>query len=235
MSASYVAIAVEFTDMEEIYPLLEVDSQAGRQAAFLSFVSERFDSEYEEDLFLEDIVFEGGRLIVEFQCSTELCNEITHTLFEGIAEKDGKNILALEYNSRIGTYTCMVPGYDEAEYADDCFDDFDGLMHELEEIMDRREQLLRVLELTETEPVMSSLRELLGEEDDEGLEDENDKEDSEDEEFDEFEKDAESDEFKEESEESPAGTNSLMDELKQALAVGDEERANELFEEIQRQ
>ncbi len=136
----------------------------------LSFVSEGFDAEYEEDLLIEDIAFEGGRFIIEFQSSTELCNEITHTLFEGLSEKGGKNIMALEYNSRIGTFSCMVPGYDEAEYADDCFDDFDGMMHDLEEIMDRREQLLHILELTETEPVRSSLRELLGEEDDEELE-----------------------------------------------------------------
>ena len=58
---------------------------------------------------------------------------------------------------------------------------------------------------------------------------------SEDEEFDEFEKDAERHEFEEDNEEGSTGTDSLMDELKQALAVGDEDRANELFEQIQRQ
>lgn len=244
MSASYVAIAVEFADLEEIYPLLEVDSQTGRQTAFLSFISEGFDAEYEEDLFIEDIAFEGGRFIVEFQSSTELCNEITHTLFEGLSEKGGKNIMALEYNSRIGTFTCMVPGYDEAEYADDCYDDFDGMMHDLEEIMDRREQLLHILELGETEPVRSSLRELLGEEDDEGLEVEVDDEDEEieededdedDEEFDKFEEELENRSLEEDDEPGSVKSNSLMDELRQALAIGDEERANELFEEIQRQ
>lgn len=251
MSASYVAIAVEFTDLEEIYPLLEVDSQTGRQSAFLSFISEGFDAEYEEDLFIEDIAFEGGWFIIEFQSSTELCNEITHTLFEGLSEKGGKKIMALEYNSRIGTFTCMVPGYDEAEYADDCYDDFDGMMHDLEEIMDRREQLLHILELAETEPVRSCLRELLGEEDDEGLEVEvkeddeddddefeeieEDEDDSDDEEFDRFEEELENAAFEEDREPGPVKSNSLMDELRQALAIGDEERANELFEEIQKQ
>ncbi|MEE4217357.1 MAG: hypothetical protein V2I48_07100 [Xanthomonadales bacterium] len=244
MSSSYVTIAVEFTDLEDIYPLLEVDSQAGRQAAFLSFISEGFDAEYEEDLLIEDIAFEGGWFIIEFQSSTELCNEITHTLFEGLSEQGGKKIMALEYNSRIGTFSCMVPGYDEAEYADDCFDDFDGMMHDLEEIMDRREQLLHILELAETEPVRSSLRELLGEEDDEGLEaeseeedvqEEDDEEDPDDEEFDKFEEELENAAFEEDSEPGSVKSNALMDELRQALADGDEERANELFEQIQRQ
>ena len=253
MSSSYVAIAVEFADLEEIYPLLDVDSQAGRQAAFLAFVSEGFDAEYEEDLFIEDIAFEGGWFIVEFQSSTELCNEITHTLFEGLSEKGGKKIMALEYNSRIGTFSCMVPGYDEAEYADDCFDDFDGMMRDLEEIMDRREQLLHILELAESEPVRSSLRELLGEEDEEGLEVEvdedededdgneefeeieEDEDDSDDEEFDKFEEELENAAFEADGEAGSVRSNSLMDELRQALAIGDEERANELFEEIQRQ
>lgn len=244
MSSSYVAIAVEFTDLEEVYPLLDVDSQSGRQAAFLSFISEGFDAEYEEDLFIEDIAFEGGWFIIEFQSSTELCNEITHTLFEGLSEKGGRKIMALEYNSRIGTFSCMVPGYDEAEYADDCFDDFDGMMHDLEEIMDRREQLLHILELAETEPVRSNLRELLGEEDDEGLEvesevedrqQENDEEDPDDEEFDKFEEELENAAFEEDNEPGPGKSDSLMDELRQALAIGDEERANELFEQIQNQ
>ena len=127
---------------------------------------------------------------------------------------------------------------------DDCFDDFDGMMHDLEEIMDRREQLLHILELAETEPVRSSLRELLGEEDDEGLEveseaddgqEEDDEEDPDDEEFDKFEEELENAAFKEDSEPAPGKSDSLMDELRQALAIGDEERANELFEQIQNQ
>jgi len=227
MSASYVALAIDFPDMEEIYPLLEADSQAGRQAAFLSFISEQFDSEYEEDLYIEDMAFEGGRFIVEFQCSTELCNEIAHTLFECLAENGGRKMLALEYNSRIGVYTCLVPGYDEAEYIDDCFDDFDGTMHELEEFMDRREQLLRILELTETEPMKSKLRELLDEEDEELEVEVADAKVEQVEEEDE--------ELEEDEEEDTEGSNPLMDELKQAMAEQDEERIKALFEQIQTQ
>lgn len=228
MSASYVALAIEFPDMEEIYPLLESDSQAGRQAAFLSFVSEQFDSQYEEDLYIEDMAFEGGRFIVEFQCSTELCNEVTHTLFECLAENGGEKMLALEYNSRIGVYTCLVPGYDEAEYIDDCFDDFDGTMHELEEFMDRQEQLLRVLEMTETEPVKSMLRELLDEEE-EGLEIEVAEVEAEEPE----EEDEEDEEPEDVGEEDTEDSNPLMDELKQAMAEQDEERIKALFAQIQ--
>lgn len=230
MSTSYVALAVELPDLEAIYPVLETESQPGRQTAFLAFVNEQFDSEYEEDIFLEDVAIEAGKLIAEFQCSTELCNEITHMMFEGLAEQEGSHMLALEYNSRIGVYTCMAPGYDEAEYIDECFDDFDGLMHELEEIMDRREQLLHVLELAETEPLKSNLREFL-DLDDENLGDEDlDDEDMEDEDLDE---EDESEEFPEEENEEEPARNPLMDELEQALADQDEERFQELFEQIQ--
>lgn len=223
MSASYVALAVELPDLEEIYPILESESPAGRQSAFLAFVSEQFDTEFEEDLSIEDVSLEGGWLVVDFQCSTGLCNEITHALFEGLAEKEGQRMTALEYNSRIGVYTIMVPGYDEAEYVDECFDDFDGLMQELEDVMDRRDQLLHVLELMETEPVASALREHLGEDDEEEADD------PEAPEFD----TTDTDDFVQENESGEEEPASLMDQLKQAMADGDDERVNELMERVQ--
>ena len=235
MSVSYVALTVELPEMEELYPVIEMGSPAARKAAFLSFVDEQFDSEYEEDLEVEDISIEGGRLIVEFQSSTELCNEITHMLFEGLAEREGRSMLALEYNSRIGVYTCMMPGYDEAENVDECFDDFDGLMHELEEFTDRRDQLLRVIELTETDPVKSRLREYFDEDDEEesvpvdSQPDEPGIFEAEDEDVDE---DPEADELDLSDDAAPQSL-SPLDELKQAMADGDEERVQELFALIQ--
>ena len=212
MSASFVALTVALPDLEELFPIIEIDSQANRQSAFLAFVNEQFDSEYEEDLEVEDIAIEGGRVIVEYQTSTELCNEITQALFEGLSDREGSGLLALEYNSRIGVYALMAPGYDEAEYVDECFEDFDGMMHELEDFMDRREQLMRVVEMSETEPVKSRLREFLDEEEEE------------------FEDLSEDDDDADEDEPSQP---SLMDELQQALADGDEERAAELFAQVQ--
>ncbi len=227
MSASHVALAVELPDFEAVYPIIEMDSPAGRKAAFLAFVDEQFDSEYEDDLELEDISIDGGRLIVEYQSSTELCNEVTHALFEGLAEQEGSGMLALEYNSRIGVYTCMMPGYDEAEYVDECFDDFDGLMHELEEFTDRRDQLLRIIELAESDPVKSRLREYFDEvdEEDEAEPDEDAAEEDPAEE--------DSAEYIDELPDDGPETPSLMDELKQAMADGDEERVQELFARIQ--
>ena len=228
MSASHLALTVELPDFEALYPIIEMGSPERRKAAFLAFVNEQFDSEYEEDIELEDISVEGGRLIVELQTSTELCNEITHILFEGLAEQEGRGMLALEYNSRIGVYTCMMPGYDEAEYIDECFDDFDGLMHELEEFTDRRDQLLRVIELTESDPVRSRLREYFDEEDEANEEDEKDN--------------AEmavtdtgdaQDEAAEDDPDDDSEPLSPMDELKQAMADGDEERVQELFALVQ--
>lgn len=216
MSASYVALTVELPDLEELFPIIEIDSRSGRQAAFLAFINEQFDSEYEEDIEVEDIAIDGGRLIVEYQSSTELCNEITHALFEGLSEREGSGMLAMEYNSRIGVYSVMAPGYDEAEYVDECFDDFDGMMHELEEFMDRRDQLLRMVELAETDPVKSRLREYLDEEEEE------------------MEEPAEEEGADEENGDDSSKP-SLMDELHQALADGDEERAAELFAQVQKQ
>lgn len=226
MSESFVALAVELPDMEAIYPILESGSQAGRQSAFLAYVNEQFDSEYEEDLAIEDISLDGGWVVVDYQCSTELCNEITHVLFEGLAEQEGKRMAALEYNSRIGVYTIMVPGYDEAEYVDECFGDFDGRMHELEEVMDRRDQLMHVLELMETEPVASALREYLGEEDQAA-----------DEEVEEIPEDSDIGEHADSppKEEPEAGDSSaLMKQLKLAMAENDEDRINDLMELVQK-
>ena len=225
MPASHLALTVELPDFEALYPIIEMGSPEGRKAAFLAFVNEQFDSEYEEDIELEDISIEGGRLIVELQTSTELCNEITHILFEGLAEQEGRGMLALEYNSRIGVYTCMMPGYDEAEYIDECFDDFDGLMHELEEFTDRRDQLLRVIELTESDPVRSRLREYFDEED------EDDEKDAA--EMAGTETGNAQDEAAEDDPDDDAEPLSPMDELKQAMADGDEERVQELFALIQ--
>ena len=220
MSLSHAALAVELPDLEDIYPILEIGSPAGRQAKFLAFVSEHFDTELEEDISIEDVALEGGWLVMDFQCSTELCNEVSHALFEGLAERDGKKMTVLEYNSRIGIYTIMVPGYDEAEYVDECFDDFDGLMHELEDIMDRREQLLHVLELMETDPVRSALREYLDEEDEADDADEGPS-------------DTLQGRVDEEIEEREAVTSDPMAELKQAMADGDEERINRLMAQVQ--
>lgn len=231
MPASYVALSAELSDLESLFPIIEAESQPRRQALFLEFLDEQFDSEYEEDLEVDDVAIEGERLIVEFQCSTELCNEITYTLFEGLADKDARDMMAIEYNSRVGMYTCMVPGYDEAEYIDECFDDFDGLMHELEDFMDRREQLLKVLEMSETDPLKSALQEyLVGEEDVEEDEDESDLED--------LLEDLPSAPLAApaDDEESIADDrNQLMDKLKQAMADGDEERVKELFAKVQEQ
>lgn len=211
MSASYVALTAELPDLEELYPVIESESQAARQIAFLEFIDEQFDSEYEEDLAIEDVAIEGGRLVAEYQTSTELCNEITQALFEGLAERQGSGMLALEYNARIGIYSCLAPGFDEAEHVDECFEDFDGMMQELEDFMDRREQLMRVIEMAETEPMKSRLREYLGDEDelDEAIDDDED------------------------GEEGRPSRASLMEELQQALADGDEERAATLFAQVQ--
>jgi hypothetical protein len=222
MSASHVTLAVELPDLEDVYPILETDSPAGRQAGFLAFVSEQFDSGLEEEMAVEDIALEGGWFVVDFQCSNDLCNEITHAVFEGLSERDGRKMTALEYNSRIGVYTIMVPGYDEAEYVDECFEDFDGLMHELEDIMDRREQLLHVLELMENEPVRSALSEYLDEEDEA-----NDAADV-------ATETPVEDEVAEVVPEEPEPVASdPMAALKRAMADGDEERINELMAQVQ--
>jgi hypothetical protein len=222
MSASYVTLCAELPDLEAVYPVIEAESQSRRQSTFLEFISEQYDFDYEDELTLEDIAIEGDRLIVEYQCSTDLSNEVTHALFEGLTETGASGLLAIEYNTRVGMYSCLAPGYDEAECVDDCFDDFDGLMQELEDFMDRREQLLKVIEMTETEPLRSALREYLHG-DDEDVE----------ESFDELEDDAEEIEDAEES--LPGGDEraSLMDELKRAMAEGDEDRVSELFEQVQ--
>ena len=107
--------------------------------------------------------------------------------------------------------------FDEAEAVDDCFDDFDGMMHDLEDVRDRREQLLHVLELMETEPVRSQLREFLGEDNAfETAEDEVD-DDSDLEEFD--------DESDFDEEDDTLSRSELMARLNEAMAAGDEERA----------
>ena len=59
MSASYVALAAELPELEAIYRILESESRTARQAAFLAFVNEQFDAEYEEDLTIEDLVATG--------------------------------------------------------------------------------------------------------------------------------------------------------------------------------
>jgi hypothetical protein len=223
MSASYVTLCAELPDLEAVYPVIEAESQSRRQSMLLEFISEQYDFDYEDELTLEDIAIEGDRLIVEYQCSTDLCNEVTHALFEGLAETGASGLLAIEYNTRVGMYSCLAPGYDEAECVDDCFDDFDGLMQELEDFMDRREQLLKVIEMTETEPLRSTLRKYMhGDEEDEQ------------ESFDELEDDEE--EIDESGESLPDGDEreSLMDELKRAMAEGDEDRVNELFEQVQK-
>lgn len=223
MSASYVALAVTLPDLQPVYPILEYGSPAERQNALLDFIADPFDEEYADDMVLEDLALEGESLVLEFQCSTGLCNEIAHALFEGLSELEGKNMLAVEYNSRIGMYTCMVPGFDEAEYADECFDDFDGMMHELEEIMDSRERLIHVLRLTEEDPVRSALREFLDEAEEEPVEEEPE----------EVQEAGQQDVYEPDTS-SPSGDDtSPMDELKQALADGDEEKFKALFEQIQ--
>lgn len=221
MSASYVALAVTIPDLDPVYAILDSGSQADIQNALLEYIADPFDEEYADDMLLEDLALEGESLVIEFQSSTGLCNEIVHALFEGLSERDGKNMLALEYNSRIGMYTCMVPGFDEAEYADECFEDFDGMMHELEEIMDARERLIHVLRMTEEEPVRSRLREFLDEAEEDA--------------------DVAEDEEAEEAQESDSGTptasgdgSTTMDELKQAMADGDDEKFKALFDQIQR-
>ena len=226
MSENHVALAAELTELEDIYAMMEIESPRGRQAAFLAFVDEQFDEEYEEDLEIEDIALEGGWVIVEFHCSDGLCHEIVQALFSGLGENGAERMAALVHDGRIGLYSLLVPGYDEAEAVDDCFDDFDGMMHDLEDVRDRREQLLHVLELMETEPVRSQLREFLGEDNAfETAEDEVD-DDSDLEEFDE-----ESD-FDEEDD--TLSRSELMARLNEAMAAGDEERAAELFEQVQR-
>ena len=85
MSASYVTLCAELPDLEAIYPVIEAESQSRRQSMLLEFISEQYDFDYEDELTLEDIAIEGERLIVEYQCSTDLCNEVTHALFEGHA------------------------------------------------------------------------------------------------------------------------------------------------------
>jgi hypothetical protein len=226
MSENHVALAADLTELEDIYAMMEIESPHGRQAAFLAFVDEQFDEEYEEDLEIEDIALEGGWVIVEFHCSDGLCHEIVQALFSGLGENGAERMAALVHDGRIGLYSLLVPGYDEAEAVDDCFDDFDGMMHDLEDVRDRREQLLHVLELMETEPVRSQLREFLGEDNAfETAEDEVD-DDSDLEEFDE-----ESD-FDEEDD--TLSRSELMARLNEAMAAGDEERAAELFEQVQR-
>jgi hypothetical protein len=230
MSESQVVLAAELPDFEPLYPILEHESPEARQALFLEFVDEQFDSEYDDDLVIEDIAIEGGRLLVEFQCSTGLSAEITQALFEGLAEHDADGMAALDYDGRIGVYAIFVPGYDEAENVEECFEEFDGMMHDLEEMMDRREQLVHVLELMENEPVRSRLREYLGEEEQEALglpteslaEDDDDAEPS-----------GDSSETRGRSNETAPDHEELMAQLKKAMAVGDEARVEELFRQIQ--
>ena len=225
MSENHVALAADLTDLEDIYAMMEIESPRGRQAAFLAFVDEQFDEEYEEDLEIEDIALEGGWVIVEFHCSDGLCNEIVQALFSGLGENGAERMTALVHDGRIGLYSLLVPGYDEVEAVDDCFDDFDGMMHDLEDVRDRREQLLHVLEMMETEPVRSQLREYLGEDNAfESAEDDDDDSDFED--FDEGEDFDEEDDGPSRSE--------LMTRLNEAMAAGDEELAAELFEQVQR-
>lgn len=227
MSENHVALAADLADLDDLYPIMEIESPRGRQAAFLAFVDEQFDEEYEEDLEIEDIALEGGWVIVEFHCSDGLCHEIVQALFSGLGENGAERLVALVHDGRIGLYSLLVPGYDEAEAVDDCFEDFDGMMHDLEDVRDRREQLLHVLELMETEPVRSQLREYLGEDNAFGADEVEDDE--------EFDDDDDFDEEGEFDEENPARSRSeLMAELNEAMAAGDEDRAAELFEQVQR-
>lgn len=242
MSESQVVLAAELPDFEPIYPILEHDSPEARQALFLEFVDEQFDSEYDEDLVIEDIGIEGGRLFVDFQCSTGLSAEITQALFEGLSEQDAEGMAALDYDGRIGVYTLLVPGFDEAENVEDCFDDFDGMMHDLEEMMDRREQLMHVIELMETEPVRTRLREYLGEEEEAALGipvETTDEAELETEEEEGEETEAEQADDLPETSSRQGGSapdrEELMAQLKQAMADGDEERINELFRQVQKQ
>lgn len=240
MSESYVVLSAELPDLEVLYPVIEAESQSRRQLLFLQFVNEQFDFEYEEDLVVEDIAIEGERLIVEYQCSTGLCHEVTQALFEGLAENEASGLIALEYNSRVGMYSCLVPGYDEAEPIDDCFEDFGGLMQELEDFMDQREQLLKIIELSESEPLKSALREYLqGDESEEGENDEFDDDDDddavedEDEDYYEEEEDAFGESEDEAIGDSASRRDRLMEALEQAMADGDDELASELFEQVQ--
>ena len=115
MSENHVALAAELTELEDIYAMMEIESPHGRQAAFLAFVDEQFDEEYEEDLEIEDIALEGGWVIVEFHCSDGLCHEIVQALFSGLGENGAERMTALVHDGRIGLYSLLVPGYDEAE------------------------------------------------------------------------------------------------------------------------
>ena len=114
MSENHVALAAELTELEDIYAMMEIESPHGRQAAFLAFVDEQFDEEYEEDLEIEDIALEGGWVIVEFHCSDGLCHEIVQALFSGLGENGAERMAALVHDGRIGLYSLLVPGYDEA-------------------------------------------------------------------------------------------------------------------------
>lgn len=232
MSENHVALAADLAELDDIYAVMEIESPRGRQAAFLAFVDEQFDEEYEEDLEIEDIALDGGWLIVEFHCSDGLCHEIVQALFSGLGENGAERMTALVHDGRIGLYSLLAPGYDEAEAIDECFDDFDGMMHDLEDVRDRREQLLHVLELMETEPMQSRLREYLGEENAfEATEDEDD-DDSEFEGFDEDDDFDESEDFDEED--ATPSRSELMAQLNEAMAAGDEDLAAELFEQVQR-
>ena len=221
MSENHVALAADLTDLDELYPVMEIESPRGRQTAFLAYLDEQFDEEYEEDLEIEDIALEGGWLIVELHCSDGLCGEIVQALFSGLGESGAERMAALVHDGRIGLYSLLVPGYDEAEAVDDCFEDFDGMMHDLEDVRDRREQLLHVLEMMETEPLRSQLREYLGEEN--AFETaENEEEDDPD-----FEKFDEESEFNQDDD-GPSRSE-LMTRLNEAMAAGDEDLAAELF------
>ena len=230
MSESQVVLAAELPDLEPLYPIIEHDSADARQALFLEFIDEQFDSELEDDLVIEDIAIEGGRLFVDFHCSTGLSAEITQALFEGLSEQEATGMAALDYDGRIGVYAILVPGFDEAENVEECFEDFDGMMHDLEDMMDRREQLVHVLELMEAEPVLSRLREYLGEEEEEALgvpagttaEDEDEAQEAA---VDSAQQDSPSDTAPDREE--------LMAQLKQAMADGDEARVEALFRQVQ--
>ena len=235
MSESQIVLAAELSDLEPLYPILEHESRSARQTLFLEFIDEQFDSEYDDDLVIEVIAVEGGRLFVELQCSTGLGAVITQALFEGLSERAAESMAALDYDGRIGVYSVLVPGFDEAENVEDCFDDFDGMMHDLEEMMDRREQLMHVLELMETEPTRSRLREYLGEEEDEALgipAESLGRRHDEAQDGGTAETSQEPRAAKNESS-SPPDRDKLMAELKQAMSDGDEARVEALFRQVQ--
>ena len=152
-----------------------------------------------------------------------------------MSERGAEGMAALDYDGRIGFYTVLVPGFDEAENVEDCFDDFDGLMHDLEEMMDRREQLMHVLELMETEPTRSRLREYLGEEEDEALGIPADSLARRRDEAEDDDKAGTAQKTRPTTQESasPPDREKLMAELKQAMSDGDEARVEALFRQVQ--